>query len=192
MSPTDNSPEHRSPAPNSQATSQPTHDFAVLLTDAQSALYCYICNLLGNARDARDVLQETNVVLLSKTEQYDTSKPFMPWAYRIAHFQVLSHRKRLATDRLQFSDRVLEKIATEVVSFNDTVGERIIAIEECVPKLPPSQREIVLDHYRDGQSIKSIAARETKSENAISAILYRARRAIVQCVQQVLQRGRSS
>ena len=184
MSDTESSLDGPAPADDLPASK----DFAVCVTDAQSALYCYICNLLGNARDARDVLQETNLVILRKESQFDFQRPFMPWAFRVAHFQVLSHRKKHATERLLFSDDVLEKIAIEATSFVDKIDERSVAIDECVPKLPSSQRDIVLEHYQEGQSVQSIAARKGKSENAISAILYRARRALVRCVQQVLAR----
>ena len=65
-----------------------------LLTGTQSRLYAYICSLIGGAAGARDVLQETNLVLWDKAQEYDPARPFLPWAYRIAYLQVLAYRKQ--------------------------------------------------------------------------------------------------
>ena len=174
---------------NPQNDQADSNEFAVRLTEAQSALYCYICSLLGSARDAHDVLQDTNLVLLSKADQYDFQKPFLPWANRIAFFQVLSHRKKAAIERLRFSDGVLDKIASETNLVVNAIDDRFVALEECIPKLSKAQRAIVLGHYFEGQSIKSIAASEDKSESAISSTLHRARQALVYCVEKALARG---
>jgi RNA polymerase sigma-70 factor, ECF subfamily len=40
-----------------------TSEFVQLLTGSQSRLYAYICSLTGRAASARDILQDTNVVL---------------------------------------------------------------------------------------------------------------------------------
>src|SRR5687767_1685246 len=77
------------------------------VTSCQSALYAYGCALLGTSTGAADVLQETNVVLWEKAGEYDHDRPFLPWAYRVAHFQVLAYRKRLSRDKLVFDDELL-------------------------------------------------------------------------------------
>ena len=69
------------------------------ITACQSALYAYVCSLLGTSAGAADVLHEANVVLWEKAAEYDPSRPFLPWAYRIAYFQVLAHRKRRSRDK---------------------------------------------------------------------------------------------
>ena len=56
--------------------------FVQLLTGLQSRLYAYLCTLLVRSDDARDVLQETNVVLWKKAADYDPTRPFEPWAFR--------------------------------------------------------------------------------------------------------------
>lgn len=64
--------------------------FVVLLTGLQSRICAYLCTLLARAEDARDVLQETDLVLWKKAADYDPARPFEPWAFRFAHWQALA------------------------------------------------------------------------------------------------------
>src|SRR4051812_13542352 len=77
------------------------------ITACQAALYAYVCSLLGTSAGAADVLQEANLVLWEKAMEYDPERPFLPWARRIAHFQVLAYRKRQSREKLLFDDDLL-------------------------------------------------------------------------------------
>ena len=61
--------------------------FVERLTEAQSALYGCIHAMMAGAPAVADVLQETNRVLWKKAAEYDSSRTFLPWAYRVAHFE---------------------------------------------------------------------------------------------------------
>src|SRR5438105_2080291 len=82
------------PVPTSPAGASCRQDFVQRLTAAQSHLYAFICSLLGSTREAPDVLQETNVLLWQRAADYDADREFLPWAYALARYQVMTHRKR--------------------------------------------------------------------------------------------------
>ncbi len=65
-----------------------------LLSRHQEDLFRYIFALLPHEEDARDVLQETSVALCRKFSEYDPGRPFLAWAFRFAHLEVLKHRER--------------------------------------------------------------------------------------------------
>jgi len=50
------------------------------LASAQFDLYAYISVLMGGAAEVADVLQETNLAILTHESNYDPSRPFMFWA----------------------------------------------------------------------------------------------------------------
>ena len=156
-----------------------------LLTAVQSRLYAYLCTLLANAGDARDVLQETNLVLWKKSGDYDSARPFEPWAIRFAHFQALAWRKRQSRDRLVFDDATLDLLAAEFDSAHGAENE-LRALEECLGKLPEKQRALVARRYQDAESVSAIAASEGKPPNVIAAFLYRARKSLAECIATVL------
>ena len=63
-----------------------------LLSLHQGDLFRYVFALLPHEEDARDVLQETSVALCRKFADYDPDRPFLAWAFRFAHLEVLKQR----------------------------------------------------------------------------------------------------
>lgn len=156
------------------------------LTASQSALYAYVCSLLGNSAGAADVLQEANVVLWEKAGEYDPARPFLPWAYKVAYFQVLAHRKGLSREKLIFDESLLAQIAAAFAKRDEDSGQQLAALDACVSKLPARQRSVVDARYRDGEPVEAIARRLQKAPNAIAADLYRIRKLLLDCVRSTL------
>lgn len=157
--------------------------FVALLTGLQSRLYAYLCTLLARAEDARDVLQETNIVLWKKAGDYDHARPFEPWAFRFVHWQALAWRKRQSRERLVFDDTAFELLAGEFPSAGAAEDE-LRALEDCIGKLPAKQRALIERRYAGGETVNSLAAAENQPSNAIAALLYRARKLLADCVKE--------
>ncbi len=160
--------------------------FVERLTAAQSALHGCVHTLMAGAPDAADVLQETNRVLWRKAAEYDPARPFLPWAYRVAHFQVLAHRRRVARERLVFDEKLVGRLAEEFTAQSRADDRELRALDECLQKLPPAHRELVDARYQRGESVNDIAARRGRPANAVSALLYRIRNALAGCIRQAL------
>ena len=65
------------------------------LADIQPVLSGFVRGRIQNEQDAFDIVQETNRVLINKQSNYDTSRPFKPWALGVAKWQILAHFKRI-------------------------------------------------------------------------------------------------
>ena len=65
------------------------------LADIQPALHGFVSDRIQNKQDAFDIVQETNRVLINKQSNYDTSRPFKPWAFGVAKWQILAHFKKI-------------------------------------------------------------------------------------------------
>ncbi|QOV90850.1 sigma-70 family RNA polymerase sigma factor [Humisphaera borealis] len=159
------------------------------ITACQSALYAYVCTLLGTSSGAADVLQEANIVLWEKASEYDPSRPFLPWAFGIAYFQVLAHRKRLSRDKLVFDDELLNAVSDVLRRRDETADRELEALDGCVSKLAPHQRQVLDARYRDGQAVESIARRAGKAANATAAELYRVRKLLMDCIRRTMSAG---
>lgn len=158
------------------------------LTACQSALYAYVCALLGTSAGAADVLQEANVILWEKAAEYDSNRPFLPWAFRIAYFQVLAYRKRLSRDKLLFNDELLASVSDAFLRRNDLADRELKALDGCLEKLPHRNRTVVDARYRDGEQVESIARRLSRAPNAVAAELYRVRKQLAECIRETLAR----
>lgn len=156
------------------------------ITASQSVLYAYVCSLLGTSSGAADVLQEANLVLWEKALEYDPNRPFMPWAYKIAYFQVLAYRKRRSRDRLHFDDELLGRIGAAFEKRNEALDDQLAALGGCIEKLAPRRRAVVDARYREGKSVEAIAAQAGRAPNAVSAELYRVRKTLMECVRAAI------
>ena len=72
--------------------------FARIVRAYEPVLRRYVRRLLGPAAQAvEDVLQEAFVKAYVNLNDYDGSRPFAPWIYRIAHNEAVSHLRKHGT-----------------------------------------------------------------------------------------------
>jgi RNA polymerase sigma-70 factor (ECF subfamily) len=159
------------------------------LTQSQSDLFVYISALMGNAESARDILQETNLVLCRESERYDPARPFLPWARTIAYYQVLSWRKRNYRERLVFDDTLLDEVAASLNEETSLPHAQLDALEGCLKKLPERMRSLFEARYAQGLRVDKLAAACGRPPNAVAASLYRIRQLLSACVEEALGGG---
>lgn len=159
-----------------------------LLISSQFALFAYICALVGDTQDAKDVLQETNLKLMRELPNYDAARPFMPWARSIAYYEVLSYRTRKSRDRLTLADETFfDLVAKDAETASNEVDHDIAMLERCLKKLPAMAREVVESRYFNGTSVNELARRRQCSANAVSLLLFKARKNLADCIQMFRQ-----
>lgn len=177
---------------NSSTDSDPdkTADYVQQLSGCQSQIYGYIYSMLGNADIAWDTLQETNTVLWQKRSEFDTDRPFMPWACGIAFQQVRAARTRLGRDRLMFHDQAtLEAISSQWLDrAARSASDLEIAMDGCLKKLPVRHQEMIERYYRHGHSLSAIAQTADRTANAVGVMLHRIRQSLAECIDIALDR----
>lgn len=175
--------------PDSSPASSERDVFVQRLTAAQSSLHAFIGSLMGGTPDVRDVLQQTNMVLWRRAAEYDAAREFLPWAYGLARYEVMAHRKRISRDRLLLDDDLLDRVAASAARQNGDLEERLQAMRDCVAKLPEGQRDLVRRRYADSQSVKAIAAELGQQAVAVRVLLYRIRVALAKCIKGTIAAG---
>lgn len=151
----------------------------------QAALHRYILSLLPDRGLADDVLQETNLVLWRKAADYDPGQPFLAWAFGIARFQVMAARRDAGRDRHVFNDQLVEMLADEHPN-DDATTPMQEALEDCLGKLPPHQRELILARYEPGSSVRFLAEVRSQTPGAVSVLLLRIRKVLEDCIARKL------
>lgn len=170
---------------SSEENCQP-ESFAALVANHQARLLGYIRSLIGDLQIARDVLQETNMVLLRKENDFKPGTNFTAWALRVAYFEVLTWRRKMGRERLIFDDETVQRIAGQAEKLTLHDEQRRDALRLCLKKLPERQREVVSQCYFDDGSVTEIAENFGLKANAISQLLFRAKRNLARCVRQTL------
>jgi len=166
-------------------------NLVALITRHQAALYAYILSLLPDQAKADDVLQETNLVLWRKAAEFDMSKPFMPWACKVAWFQVKAARRDAARDKHVFDSDLVDLLAAEDDSDLEATTELDHALRDCLEELPEDKRELILNRYQPESSVNEMAATRNLSPGALSGQLHRIRLMLENCVEGKLQKSLS-
>jgi RNA polymerase sigma-70 factor (ECF subfamily) len=166
-------------------------EFIRQLTAAQSSLWAYIFSLLPDHAGAQDVLQQANLTLWRKADDFQPGSSFFAWASRAAYFHVLTYRRGMRRDRLVFNDEVFAYLAErQAERLSEGVpSERVSALRGCLEKLPPHSRRLLESRYSPGASVKNLAETDGRSTAALSQVLYRIRETLLLCIERSLTAG---
>lgn len=163
--------------------SDKTEQFVQQLTEHQNQLYGYVFSLVGDHTRAADVLQEANMVLWRKIDEFLPDKPFLPWAFAVARFQVMAHLRDRNRDRLLLDAQLAEAMSPQVEEQVGRLDQFRAAIRPCLETLTAGNRDMVERRYFRSMSIADIAQAVGRKANAVKVAIMRSRRHLADCVQ---------
>lgn len=165
-------------------------NYVQLMTRHQGALRAFIVSLMPGLPDVGDVLQETNLVLWQKRDQFEEGSKFLAWAFTIARYEVMHQRDRAKRDgRLVFSDELLNALAEPVENTDDDNEKHLTALEHCMGKLRENDRELISHRYTAGKSLESLASLQSKSAGSLRVSLFRLRTTLKNCIEKQMMKG---
>jgi RNA polymerase sigma-70 factor (ECF subfamily) len=155
----------------------------------QRRLYAYVLSIVFDKDRAREIVQNTNLVLLQKKSEFEAGTSFGAWACRVAFFFFFAGPSRAQRNRHDFDDEMIATLAGKAEIAAENADRRIEALESCLEKLPADQRQLVQQRYAPGGSVADLAATNNKSPAAVSSLLYRIRCLLVECIERKLERS---
>jgi RNA polymerase sigma-70 factor (ECF subfamily) len=163
-------------------------EFVQLLTRDQRRILLYIHSLISNWPDAEEVLQNTNLVLWRKWNEFEPGTNFYCWACRVAHLEVLKWRDRRARDARTFSVEFMDEIGAELARQGDLIDLRHQALTNCLDKLRERDRHLILLRYSDSATTQSVAKQLGRPIKSIYAAVNRIRDRLLECINRTLTR----
>lgn len=154
------------------------------IAEHQNRLYGYIFSMLGDHARASDVLQETNLVLWRKKDEFRPGEPFLPWAFAIARFQVLAHVRDRGRDKCLLDAELVEALSEETQRQAEHFEAIRHALRQCMAKLSPENQELVQQRYFHATPIDKLAESLGKGTSAVKVALLRIRRSLAECIQR--------
>lgn len=164
----------------------PQHaQFLRLYAEHEAALQVFVRSMLPCRDETDEVMQQVIVVLWQK---FETAQDFKKWAFGVARLEVLRFLQSRKRDRHVFDETLVNRLADRAVLHAAEVMPRREALEHCLQKLPPSQRELVLTAYTKGTRMDELATRRGQTPMALCKLLHRIRIALLDCVERTLAR----
>jgi RNA polymerase sigma-70 factor, ECF subfamily len=162
-------------------------EFVLLITSHQAAIYAYLLTLHPDRVAAQDILQESNLVICRKRNDFEPGTNFKAWAFRIAYWQTLAHLKRVKrAGFVELEPDVIDLVSQEAAEQVGDFEIRHSALRSCIQKLPPGDTSILLAHYQNRESIADLSGRLGRSRDALKQVLMRIRRVLRTCIERQL------
>lgn len=171
-----------------------TRQFALLLTENQGALRSFVLSLIPNHPDVLDLLQEINIIIWEHKDSFKIGTNFRAWAFVVARHKVMNERKKLRRAHwLVFDDDLIDTFTEEGSECSkDWVETRCRALEKCLRKLRPQDRELVEARYTSKIEFERFALNAGRPRASLRVTLCRVRAALRRCVRQHLEPRRAS
>ncbi len=163
---------------------EPAETITGLMMKHFDALLRYVIVLVGNETDARDIMQETSMALVRKAADYDSNRPFVPWACRFAYLETLKFREKSGRHPILLEDDVLEVVAIDQAEALETAHPAREALDACLEKLPPEDRKLLLLRYRDEVPTDAIGPELGMSRRSVFRQLKKVRQNLQVCIRK--------
>lgn len=169
-------------------SSAAAREVAALIREMQPCLLEYASGLLGGADGADDVVQETNLFLWERRNDYALGSNFRAWALKVAKFKVMAIRRDLARSprRVTFTDEMFEMLAERAESRPGMAERRLRALGICLAKVRLQDRKLLEWKYSQNASLTDLAEDAGQSANALHKRVSRLRLALRQCIEKNL------
>jgi RNA polymerase sigma-70 factor (ECF subfamily) len=165
-------------------SSKNSEQFVRQLTEHQNRIYGYVYSLLGDHSRASDVVQEVNLTLWRKVDEFQSDRPFLPWAFAFARFQVLAHLRDHKRDRLLLDAELAEQLSGKIEEASSQVDAVRVALRACLQELSPTNRKLIEHRYFSSMSVADIASVSDRTAGAIKVAMLRIRQQLADCVQK--------
>lgn len=159
--------------------------FAALVLEHQGKLKAYISFVISDRNAVVDILQDVNLTLLDKEDEFDWGKNFFAWASGIAKVKIMSHFRDRKRERIAFDTDLIDQLVaqSETIIENEYDSCRK-KMEKCLSRLSPDQNRLLRMHYGENYTVHEIAEIHQKKSKTVGQILYRIKTALIRCVEQ--------
>jgi RNA polymerase sigma-70 factor (ECF subfamily) len=163
-------------------------EFHRLFLENQRRVFGYILTLVPSLDDAREIFQNACVVIFAKSGQFTAGTDFAKWACQIAHFEVFNYRRRRQKEGAWLSTDVLGALASKRLEAAGELDARAAALQTCLNKMRPKDRELIETRYRRNQTSRSLAVELGRPIDTVYKALRRIRQSLYECIERTLAR----
>ena len=163
----------------------PEHsEFARLIAQHERTVQGYILANVPRWGDADEIWQETSVRLWIEFEKYESGSNFAAWATRVAHFEILTWRKRISRSKLIFSQEFVDAIAADQDLFSsEQTRDRLQALDHCLENSSDAQRLLLARFYEPNRKVSQLAKEMNCSVDSVYKAAHRIRKSLRQCIE---------
>lgn len=169
-------------------------EFVQLVVNHQAALHAFVLSLLPGHPEADDVVQDVNIALWKKRDEFELGTHFKAWMFSIAKFKVLAlWRDQGRSKVFNVPEETLNLLIDDAVDVcYEPEDLRHAALRQCIQQLRPADRSLILRCYFDGYSLQNAARELGRKAVNLKGSVHRIRMALRTCVERKMNVGRAT
>ena len=148
----------------------------------QRRIYAFVYSLVRDRHAADDVMQEVSSVLWRRFGEFQEETSFSAWAYKVARLQVLTWRRKQQRQSLLLGEEEFDALMDTAAILAESQDERIDALEDCLGKLSPSQRDLLRRRYHFGYSVVEVAEQQNRARRTVYKTLGKLHDMLLNCI----------
>ena len=157
--------------------------YNVLVVRYQSRIYSLAYRLGGDYDEARDLAQEAFIRIYQELPQFDASRKFFPWMYRVARNTCINYLQKRS--RAVPAEEAIEDLATMAAHNPDYNPEQRLEksvvtdqIRQAILSMPEKYALPVMLKYIEGLSYQEIGKALDLPQSTVETRLFRGRQAL--------------
>lgn len=159
---------------------------AVSWVKAQPSLMAFLIASTPQFSDAEDLLQEVAAEVARRFDEYDLSRPFLPWALWVAKIKIANFYRARERSPVKFIGDSIDALGEACDRVQVTLSEEKWALEKCLTNLTGRPRQLLMLRYFEDLSPQEISDRLGMTAGAVRIALLRTRSALIACVRSTL------
>jgi RNA polymerase sigma factor (sigma-70 family) len=146
-------------------------------------IYGYCLHQLGSREEAEDAVQTTFMNAFRGLQRGIVPELESAWLFKIAHNVCLS-RRRSSWRRGRIEAPNNFEVLQEIVPGREQVADELIRLQDVLEEMPEHQRRAILLREWQGLTYREISDELGLSQAAVETLIFRARRALAQGLEQ--------
>ncbi|MFN5853825.1 MAG: sigma-70 family RNA polymerase sigma factor [Pirellulaceae bacterium] len=153
---------------------------------AEPSVRAYIAAAIRSSVDREDLLQQVALTVARRFDDYDPSRPFLPWVLWLAKSRIIDFYRTKQRRPTLLDDSMLRQLADHLIDRQNDGASRLEALEHCLEKLPDRSRRLLNMRYHQSLGIEKIAEAIRSTPVSVRVTLFRIREALADCIQRRL------
>ncbi|MBN2843777.1 MAG: sigma-70 family RNA polymerase sigma factor [Sedimentisphaerales bacterium] len=150
---------------------------------SQQSITMFIRATIANAADAEDILQEVACQVALKYDEYDSERPFLPWAIGVAKIKIAEYYRIRKKDTTVYTTDLIESLSEACYRLHSYLHPYANALEECLKKLDSKSARLLALRYQENLTPQAIAETMNTSSGSVRVMLTRIRNRLKNCMQ---------
>jgi len=152
----------------------------------QLPLYAYVCELVHDEQASRDIVQEAFINAARYIGRLREDAKFGSWLFGIAHQKCIQHWRRQRPQAVP-----IDELAERLPAGDDSPSDWLVRQEQeeqfvnCLNRLSPPHRAVLLLHFLEDFSLAEIAEITGTEIGTVKSRIHFAKRALRQLLEQM-------